>query len=65
MKHHKITLYRKYFYPIPDSLRDRLVENVQLVVVLTGKAWDKDIYSPWKRQGSNSEKLEAAIASNL
>ncbi len=61
MKHHKITLYRKYFYPIPDSLRDRLVENVQLVVVLAGKAWDKDIYSVWKRQGRNAEKITAAL----
>ncbi|MEF3760505.1 hypothetical protein [Escherichia coli] len=30
-----------------------------------GKAWDKDIYSAWKRQGSNSERLEVAITSNL
>ncbi len=26
-----------------------------------GKAWDKDIYSAWKRQGSNAEKLKAVI----
>ena len=26
-----------------------------------GKAWDKDIYSAWKRQGSNAEKLSVAL----
>ena len=26
-----------------------------------GKAWDKDIYSAWKRQGRNAEKLSAAL----
>lgn len=26
-----------------------------------GKAWDKDIYSAWKRQGSNTEKLEREL----
>lgn len=26
-----------------------------------GKAWDKDIYSAWKRQGRNAEKLTAAL----
>lgn len=26
-----------------------------------GKAWDKDIYSVWKRQGRNAEKLTAAL----
>ncbi|PPE38228.1 hypothetical protein C4M75_25015, partial [Escherichia coli] len=28
-----------------------------------GKAWDKDIYSAWKRQGSNAEKLSVALHS--
>lgn len=28
-----------------------------------GKAWDKDIYSAWKRQGHNAEKLSAALQS--
>lgn len=28
-----------------------------------GKAWDKDIYSAWKRHGSNSDKLNALLAS--
>lgn len=27
-----------------------------------GKAWDKDIYSGWKRQGSNADKLTASLA---
>ena len=26
-----------------------------------GKAWDKDIYSAWKRQGHNAGKLSAAL----
>lgn len=26
-----------------------------------GKAWDKDIYSAWKRQGRNAEKITAAL----
>lgn len=26
-----------------------------------GKVWDKDIYSAWKRQGSNADKLSAAL----
>ncbi|EPB0513229.1 hypothetical protein ACRABS_005215 [Salmonella enterica subsp. enterica] len=26
-----------------------------------GKAWDKDIYSAWKRQGRNADKLSAAL----
>lgn len=26
-----------------------------------GKAWDKDIYSSWKRQGRNAEKLTAVL----
>ncbi|HGK4002530.1 TPA: hypothetical protein ACJ2O0_006002, partial [Klebsiella pneumoniae] len=26
-----------------------------------GKAWDKDIYSAWKRQGHNAEKIVAAL----
>ncbi|UAN20952.1 hypothetical protein KGP25_17460 [Enterobacter sp. JBIWA003] len=26
-----------------------------------GKAWDKDIYSAWKRQGGHGDKLAAAI----
>ena len=26
-----------------------------------GKAWDKDIYSAWKRQGRNAEKIVAAL----
>lgn len=29
-----------------------------------GKAWDKDIYSAWKRQGSNAEKLSVALRMN-
>ncbi|MCM7275671.1 hypothetical protein M8O32_21180 [Enterobacter hormaechei] len=29
-----------------------------------GKAWDKDIYSAWKRQGAYSCKLAASIESN-
>lgn len=29
-----------------------------------GKAWDKDIYSAWKLQGHNAEKLEAVININ-
>ena len=29
-----------------------------------GKAWDKDIYSAWKRQGYNSRKLAASIESH-
>ncbi|STU98072.1 Uncharacterised protein [Klebsiella pneumoniae subsp. pneumoniae] len=28
-----------------------------------GKAWDKDIYSSWKRQGHNAEKLSATLQS--
>ncbi|HEJ9057505.1 TPA: hypothetical protein SML50_001771 [Serratia fonticola] len=28
-----------------------------------GKAWDKDIYSAWKRQGSNAAILSAALQS--
>lgn len=28
-----------------------------------GKAWDKDIYSAWKRQGSNAQKLSMALQS--
>lgn len=28
-----------------------------------GKAWDKDIYSAWKRQGRNAEKLSVALYS--
>lgn len=27
-----------------------------------GKAWDKDIYSAWKRQDDNTERLSAALA---
>ena len=27
-----------------------------------GKAWDKDIYSGWKRQGRNAENLAAMLA---
>ncbi|WP_037379736.1 hypothetical protein [Serratia sp. M24T3] len=26
-----------------------------------GKAWDKDIYSAWKRQGSQADKINAAL----
>lgn len=26
-----------------------------------GKAWDKDIYSAWKRHSSHADKLEAAL----
>ncbi|WP_314139874.1 hypothetical protein [Buttiauxella noackiae] len=26
-----------------------------------GKAWDKDIYSAWKRQGSNADKLRSIL----
>ncbi len=26
-----------------------------------GKAWDKDIYSAWKRQGHNAEKLTTVL----
>lgn len=26
-----------------------------------GKAWDKDIYSAWKRQGNNASKLAASV----
>lgn len=29
----------------------------------TGKAWDKDIYSSWKRQGNNAANLSAALQS--
>lgn len=29
-----------------------------------GKAWDKDIYSAWKRQRQNAEKLAAVVDSN-
>lgn len=28
-----------------------------------GKAWDKDIYSAWKRQGSNADKLRSELDS--
>ncbi|WP_313682801.1 hypothetical protein [Pantoea sp.] len=28
-----------------------------------GKAWDKDIYSAWKRQANHSDKLTAAVSS--
>ncbi|WP_168403105.1 hypothetical protein [Erwinia amylovora] len=27
-----------------------------------GKAWDKDIYSAWKRQGGNSSRIAAALS---
>lgn len=27
------------------------------------KVWDKDIYSAWKRQGHNAEKLSVALCS--
>ncbi|MDN0125339.1 integrase, partial [Yersinia aleksiciae] len=26
-----------------------------------GKAWDKDIYSAWKRQGNNADKLRSEL----
>ncbi|CCR30408.1 Prophage protein [Salmonella enterica subsp. enterica serovar Agona str. 66.F.99] len=26
-----------------------------------GKAWDKDIYSAWKRQGNNAQKLSELL----
>ena len=28
-----------------------------------GKAWDKDIYSAWKRQGDNNQKIATILAS--
>lgn len=28
-----------------------------------GKAWDKDIYSAWKRQGHNAERIAVALRS--
>ena len=29
-----------------------------------GKAWDKDIYSAWKRQGSHADKLAESLRCN-
>ena len=35
--------------------------TILLVEQNARKAWDKDIYSAWKRQGSNAENLKAVI----
>ncbi|HFS8241946.1 TPA: hypothetical protein ACH2JY_002967 [Klebsiella pneumoniae] len=54
---------------IADTIRDGF-DNGRIIAerlneagyqTKAGKAWDKDIYSAWKRQGRNAEKLTAAL----
>ncbi len=58
------------FQIVADTIREGL-DNGRIIAerlndagyqTKAGKAWDKDIYSGWKRQGVNADKLKTILA---